>query len=450
MPPGINNLPGPNAMPPDHAPTHESARETDVLFISEQPLWPMDQGYRVHGCQMARALAELGHVVRMTSLRPTTGCDQPWLNNMLATWPSADDAEHAEFKRGWSGPFAGLRHKLAEHQALDSRELAGLIPLINQLKPKAVIALGQHGPIMLRGLRAAFPDLPSVWYAADEPVFFQLSCLRREGVRALKNRAYLAALYTALHKLFARGLDGAIGVSPSDTRLLKKIAGVKRAVTIPNGVDTEYFQPTNAGPSPCSLVFWGRLDFEPNADAVRWFAQHVWPKLRERQPQARLKIVGKNAGEKVRQLGKLPGIRFVGEVDDIRPYAHEAAATILPMRCGGGIKNKLLEAAAMGLPILASPKAVQGLFWPEHLTPLQVCHKPKDWVHQIERVWYDGILSKQLRQDARVWVLDHHTWPSAAGALEAFLDPMTSESQAPAATIVGTINPGVQPARMTA
>lgn len=406
----------------------ETTPETDVLFISEQPLWPPDQGFRVHGCQMARALADRGLNVRMASLRPTTGCDAPWLNDMLTAWPEADENAHAEFLQGWTGPGSGLRRRLARHQALDSQELAGLIPLIRQLKPKAVIALGQHGPIMLRGLRglsAEFPALSAVWYAADEPVFFQLSCLRREGITALKHRVYLAGLYAALQTLFARNLDGVIGVSPNDTRLLKRNTGVRQAVNIPNGVDTDFFQPVDSQSSSCSLVFWGRLDFEPNIDAVRWFARRVWPKLRERQPQARWKIVGKNACDKVRQLGDIHGIEFVGEVDDIRPYAQGAAVTILPMRCGGGIKNKLLEAAAMGLPILASPKAVNGLDWPDHMAPVSVCKAPDQWVHQIERVWYDGILNKQMRQDARAWVLQCHTWPAAAQTLESNLTMMT-------------------------
>lgn len=399
--------------------------QTDVLFISEQPLWPLDQGYRVHGCQMARALADSGMAVKMTSLRPTTACDQTWLNGMLVDWPTADTSDRHAFLQGWSGPCAKLRHKLASHQAIDPHELAGLIPLIRQLNPKAVIALGQHGPIMLRGLRHAFPGLTTVWYAADEPVSFQLSCLRREGVLALKNRAYLAGLYGALQTFFARGLDGAIGVSLTETRLLKLTAGVRRVVTIPNGVDTDYYHLNDARPQSCSLVFWGRLDFEPNADAVRWFAHRVWPRLRIRQPQARWKIVGKNAGEKVRRLGDIPGIEFVGEVDDIRTYAHAASATILPMRCGGGIKNKLLEAAAMGLPILASHKAVKGLRWRDYTSPVRLCRGPDDWVHQIERVWYDGALSNSLRRDARDWVLQQHNWPNAARQLTSFLKSLS-------------------------
>ncbi len=425
----------------------EPIPETDVLFISEQPLWPPDQGFRVHGCQMARALAQRGLNVRMASLRPTTGCDAPWLNAMLTAWPDADENAHAEFLQGWAGPGSGLRRRLARHQALDTHELAGLIPLIRQLKPKAVIALGQHGPIMLRGLlglrglRAEFPDLLAVWYAADEPVFFQLSCLRREGITALKHRAYLAGLYAALQTPFARKLDGVIGVSPTDTRLLTRTSGVRQAVNIPNGVDTDFFCPSDSQPASCSLVFWGRLDFEPNIDAVRWFAHRVWPRLRERQPQARWQIVGKNACDKVRQLGKIRGIEFVGEVDDIRPYAHGAAVTVLPMRCGGGIKNKLLEAAAMGLPILASPKTVNGLNWPDHMTPVSICRAPDQWVHQIERVWYDGILNKQLRQDARAWVMQCHIWPAAAQTLESYLATMTPmgsyHGQAPTSGSVG-------------
>lgn len=442
----------------------EPTHETDVLFISEQPLWPLDQGYRVHGCQMARALADQGLSVRMTSLRPTADCDQAWLNEMLVDWPTADDDDHQAFLKGWSGPLAKLRKKLAAHQAMDARELAGLIPLVNQLQPKAVIALGQHGPIMLRGLTKAFPDLTTVWYAADEPVFFQLSCLRREGLGAIKKRAYLATLYAMLQTCFARRLDAAIGVSPTDTKLLKRTSGVKRTVTIRNGVDTDYFHPSDTRPETCSLVFWGRLDFEPNADAVRWFASRVWPKLRVRQPQARLKIVGKNAGDKVRQLGDIPGIQFVGEVDDIRTHAHSASATILPMRCGGGIKNKLLEAAAMGLPILASPKAVKGLSWPAHATPISLCTTPDDWVHQIERVWFDGVLSNALRRDARDWVTNEHTWPNAAIQLVDFLETIAGSSftahhasdthtlklTTPDATTGNTINPDTNPLRRAA
>ncbi len=388
----------------------------------------MDQGYRVHGCNMARAMADNGVSVKMTSLRPTTGCEQPWLTDMLVDWPDADTADHQSFLKGWAGPGAKLRHKLASHQAIDPQELAGLIPLIHQLKPKAVIALGQHGPIMLRGLRNTFPDVASIWYAADEPVSFQLSCLRREGITALTNRVYLAGLYGGLQTLFARGLDGAIGVSPTDTRLLKHTAGVRQAVTIPNGVDTDYFQPNHARPQSCSLVFWGRLDFEPNADAVRWFVKRVWPRLRARQPQARWKIVGKNAGTQVRQLGDIPGIEFVGEVHDIRTHAHGAAATILPMRCGGGIKNKLLEAAAMSLPILASPKAVKGLTWPQHTMPVRLCRGPDEWVYQIERVWFDGVLSNTLRRDARNWVVRQHTWPNAAKQLTRFLEDLSGKT----------------------
>lgn len=402
-----------------------STHETDILFISELPLWPLDQGYRVHGCQMARALTDQGLSVRMTSLRPTHGCDQSWLNGMLADWPTADEQDHKAFLKGWSGTLAKLRRKLAAHQALDSLELAGLIPLVNQLKPKAVIALGQHGPIMLRGLTRIFPELTTVWYAADEPVSFQLSCLRREGIGEIGKRAYLAGLYAALQTCFARKLDGAIGVSPSDTKSLKLTSGVRQTITIPNGVDTNFYHPTDTRPKPCSLVFWGRLDFEPNADAVRWFANKVWPRLRIRQPQARLKIVGKNAGDNVRQLGDIPGIEFVGEVDDIRPYAHQSSATILPMRCGGGIKNKLLEAAAMGLPILASPKAVKGLTWPAHSTPVKLCNSPDDWVHQIERVWFDGVLSNTMRRDACDWVVNQHTWPEAAIKMMGFLEELT-------------------------
>jgi glycosyltransferase involved in cell wall biosynthesis len=451
--------------------------QRDVLFISELPLWPLDQGFRVHGSHMAMALADLGLSVGVASMRETDAAleDAPAALRALALrWPEPEKITPADveaFARGWGGALAGLRRRIAAHQALDVRQCAGIIPLVRRHRPRVVIGLGQHAPIILAGLsRDALPDagpVKRVWYAADEPVYFQLSCLRRSEPKAWYGIARRVALYGLIERLFAHRLDGVIGVSPRDTALLRRVGGLHQGITIRNGVDLDYFHPDawglpspsmadgkcrmtdgqNSDATPCdlrpatrdlsmrggqphSLVFWGRLDFEPNVDAVCWFAKAVWPTLRWKHPDAVWHIVGKNAHDRVRALCQVPGIDVVGEVADIRPFAQAAAAVILPMRCGGGIKNKLLEAAALGRPIVASPRAVDGLQLPNTPTPLLVAGSVREYLDAIRRVWADAPFAARLGQSARRWVERQHAWAAAARTLSSWLDEVIAPRDA--------------------
>lgn len=410
--------------------------QTDILFVSEKPVWPLDQGFRIRGYHMAMALRRLGVRVALASMKaPPIDAPEP-LREMIVPWPDATTDDTQRFRAGWSGPAQRLRHRLARCQGLSINSLAGVVPLINQLKPETVVGLGQHSTAMLRGL-SQYQGLKRVWYAADELLHFQLSCLRREGFRALPQRLRLMALYGALETCFVRGIDGAVGVNPTDTRLLRRIAGARHTATIRNGVNTDFFHPpTHAEQSTAdrnnqSIVFWGRLDFEPNIDAVTWFADKVWPGLHQAAPDAVWHIVGKNPTRQVCDLQNRPGIRVVGPVDDLRTHAWGSAVTVLPMRCGGGIKNKLLEAAAMARPIVASPKAAQGLVFDRAQPPLALCTTPESWIKTISNLWNDQPQRDALGQRALAWVKSHHTWEQAARSFLTWIDAL------PAAGVIG-------------
>ena len=409
----------PNATPP----------QCDVLLVSELPLWPLDRGFRVHGVNMLRSLQELGLRVAATSLRHTEQTMPGWLSAVMLDWPVADTADVKRFAKGLQGPAFKLRRKVAEHQALNGQELAGLLALIDQRKPAAVIAVGQHGPAILRGLSWSYPTLPRVWYAADEPVSFQMSLLRREGVKSLRKRARLATVFGLMQTLFNRGnqarrLSAAIGVSPRDTRLLSLIGGCK-AVTIRNGVDTEYFQRDPAVTAlPRTCIFWGDLSFEPNVDAVLWFVRKVWRQMVYHRPNATFTIMGRNPCDAVAALADEPGIELLPNVPDLRPHLSTSGAALLPMRCGHGIKNKLLEAASMAMPILASPRAVSGLAFGEGRPPMMVCKSTQDWLDALERTWDQPQRAAATGGLARQWVLKRHSWSAAASQMNDLLQTL--------------------------
>ena len=140
-----------------------------------------------------------------------------------------------------------------------------------------------------------------------------------------------------------------------------------RSVTaIRNGVDAEYFSPAHVFASPFArgelpIVFTGAMDYWPNVDAVVWFARDVLPAIRSAQPAARFYVVGMNPDASVRALAGDAAVTVTGRVPDVRPYLRHAAAVVAPLRVARGIQNKVLEAMAMGKPVVASAACAAAL-----------------------------------------------------------------------------------------
>jgi glycosyltransferase involved in cell wall biosynthesis len=128
---------------------------------------------------------------------------------------------------------------------------------------------------------------------------------------------------------------------------------------IPNGVDL--------GPDPASArgdgrtaVFCGAMDYLPNIDAVCFFHDEVLPLVRTEIPDLRFRIVGSNPAPEVRRLASVD-VEVTGRVPDVRPCLVSAAVSVAPLRLGRGVPNKVLEALALALPVVATPNATQGL-----------------------------------------------------------------------------------------
>jgi sugar transferase (PEP-CTERM/EpsH1 system associated) len=169
-----------------------------------------------------------------------------------------------------------------------------------------------------------------------------------------------------------------------EARLLGSFTGNGAAEWMENGVDEAFFDPAvvSAAPMPAGqrpLVFVGAMDYYPNADAVRWFAENVFPEWRRRTPPASFWIVGRNPGAEVRQLAKTEGIHVTGQVADVRPYLVAAEVVIAPLRIARGIQNKVLEALAMGKLVLVSPEVAQ-CFGGDLPIGLTVCKTPQDYL----------------------------------------------------------------------
>jgi sugar transferase (PEP-CTERM/EpsH1 system associated) len=180
---------------------------------------------------------------------------------------------------------------------------------------------------------------------------------RREGDRLL-----------SYERAVARAADASVFVTVAEADLFLRKAPecAGRVWSAQNGVDTGYFAPDAARPSPFAadedpIVFTGAMDYWPNVDAVCWFAHEVLPAIRAVRPAARFHIVGMQPAPTVQALARLPGVAVTGRVPDVRPYLAHARVVVAPLRVARGIQNKVLEAMAMARPVVATSCAAEGL-----------------------------------------------------------------------------------------
>jgi sugar transferase (PEP-CTERM/EpsH1 system associated) len=158
-----------------------------------------------------------------------------------------------------------------------------------------------------------------------------------------------------------RQFDGILVVSPSELAWVKEYSPARDVELIPNGVDTEFYSLAPAPPEDHSVVFTALMNYPPNIDAVVWFCDEILPILRSKHPEVCFKIVGDKPGPSVLALAQRRGVQVTGRVPDVRPYLSESLALVVPLRSGGGTRLKILEAMAMGRPVVSTHQGAEGL-----------------------------------------------------------------------------------------
>lgn len=179
-------------------------------------------------------------------------------------------------------------------------------------------------------------------------------------------------------------------VSEQESQLFKQLApSVSEKIDyVNNGVDTVFFDPSLTYESPfaqaeMAIVFTGAMDYWANVDAVIWFAQEVFPLVKQQCADARFYIVGSKPTKQVLQLAEADeSIIVTGRVEDVRHYVANAAVVIAPLRIARGIQNKVLEAMAMAKPVVVTPAAMEGIAVTENIQ-IAVAAEPSKFAEQV-------------------------------------------------------------------
>lgn len=200
--------------------------------------------------------------------------------------------------------------------------------------------------------------------------------------------------------------------SDLDAQRLIQLVGPVSTEVVPNGVDLDYFVPAPHGTTqvPDSLVFVGGLSWYPNASAIRFFLNSVWPLLTARRPTIRFNIIGRAPpSDIIRAAEHDSRIRLLGFLDDIRPVVHHSMVYVCPIFDGGGTKLKMLDAMAMGAAIVAHPVACEGLGVHQG-DQVMIAADPREFASHVTTLLDTPTIRVQLGSRARQHVVNHFSF----------------------------------------
>lgn len=234
--------------------------------------------------------------------------------------------------------------------------------------------------------------------------------LEYQQVRRIENDI----LHRSQHVLFASIRD------------CEALSQSRPATIVPNGVDIDYWQRAAPTLGRDTMVFTGAMNYPPNTDAACYLITAILPLVRQAVPDVKLLIVGHSPPPELVALGNQPGVTVTGFVDDVRPYLEQASVFVAPLRFGAGIQNKLLEALAMELPVVASPLAADGLRTAGGECPFaQTADTPEQ---------YAALITAALRQEntpvsaAREFIRNHFVWKRSGEQLNQIFEDLARRS----------------------
>lgn len=318
-------------------------------------------------------------------------------------WPKRSRAYKAlAFAAGtvYSKPFSVLAHRspaLARHIAEECRSAAppdivhldtiALAPYLEQCGHTPAVLAHHNIESQLMARRSEYESGPARWY-----------------VRSQTRR--LVEYERAQAKRFPLNIT----VSDADSAQLQRICPEARAAAVPNGVDIEYFAPRPGEETP-ALIYTGGMNMFANRDAVEWFLEAIWPRVKTAVPDARFFAVGQRPSPKVLAAAAADSaVQAPGFVDDVRPWVARSAVYVVPLRVGGGTRLKMVDAMAQGKAIVATRIGAEGIEG-ENGEHFILADDPERFAEAVVRVLRDKEAMRRLGEAARKRAEDRYAWP---------------------------------------
>jgi glycosyltransferase involved in cell wall biosynthesis len=396
-----------------------------ILLLTQIVPFPPDSGPKVKTYHVLRYLAEHGHRVTLVS------------------FVRKEEERHLENLKPYCAAIHAIplrRSRLADVAAYAHSVLSGQpFLIVRDAKPAmqnlvCQLTRDQHFDIIhadqLTMVQYALPisnfrfpiSKPALVFDAHNAVWTIVE--RAQQTAPFFLRPLLAREACALKKhegALCNAMDATLAVSEADRcALVEAGADAHKISVIPIAVDSAQLQPVKGSSDSANILTISTLFYPPNADGVRWFINQVFPLVRLQMPEATLTIVGPRPPKDITQFA-IRNSQFAtvtGYVPDLTPYLERAALMVVPVRAASGMRVRILEALARGIPIVTTTTGVEGINAEpdEHLL---IADAPEQFAAQVVRLLNDGALRQRLSINGRRLIEDKYDWRVVLPKLEA-------------------------------
>jgi glycosyltransferase involved in cell wall biosynthesis len=390
----------------------------DLLLISRCPPYPLHLGDRLIPYHLAQELSARGHQIDLIALY-----DQPDDPDHIADYQQYFRSVRLirETKRSTIGYLKRLLTPGAmfPHDAHASWAPQLWNAIREQIGSVQYDVVQVFGGIQVYEYQELVRHLPTLIVPYESYSLY----LKRQLAQQTNWRQWLTMwaglqITRQYERRMFMGYGGVVVLSAVDAQMLNRLNPALPLHVIPNGVDIDYFKPTEQTPDEATLLFIGNFDYLPNADAALWLIREIFPLVKTALPQARLLLVGNNPSAEIRDLAS-QDIVVTGRVPDVRPYLEQARVFISPLRLGAGIKNKVLEAMAMRKAIVATPLSGDGIEGLELGTHFLIGSSAQELASAAVRLIEDPAAGRQMGSANRQLIESRYTWRAVADQYEA-------------------------------
>jgi sugar transferase (PEP-CTERM/EpsH1 system associated) len=388
----------------------------DLLFITQKLPYPPDHGDRIRTYHLLRYLSARAriHLACLTDSTPSAAVAS--VLTTLCSRVSMIPKRNIDAVRD-----LGAKLALGTTESADSHHVPQLAQVIEQWSKETTFAgciatsFGLSEYLEIPGLKGVekivdATSIPSLEYEAKASSAGSLRgwILGRKRDKFCERESKVAKLVNA--------------VTFSDARAAQIYATMTQATNvfvINNGVDLDYYRPRgHADETGC--LFVGAIDDEQGVEAARWFARAIWPHVRHRHPDSRLKLLGRKSAKQYTDLIEMPGVDVIGDVTDIRPHITTGAVVIAPYQTLRNLPESILSVLASGKAVIASKEVLETFAEPRSL-PMIVAHSTTEWIEHVGRLLDDAHERSELGDAGRRFVEHHHRWSTCLSPFCEFL-----------------------------
>jgi len=396
-----------------------------ILLLTQIVPYPPDSGPKVKTYHVLRYLAKRGHQITLASF--VRDHERQYLDHLQVYCKEIHPVPMRRSRIADGMAYlAGLRSGLPFLVTRDAQsEMQRLIDHLAQQPFDIVhadqLTMAQYALQFHRSNR-----LPAIVFDAHNAVYEIVARARQTALPLVRPALALEAKRLKRYEAsLVEQFDQTLAVSEIDKRALLQASPTaskydSKISVIPIAVDCTTLQPIRRADGSHNILTVGTLFYPPNADGVRWFLSDVFSIVQKQFPAVTLSVVGPRPPKDIVEFGKRNAecVQVTGYVPDLQPYFERAALMVVPVRAGSGMRVRILEALARGIPVVTTTTGVEGIdaIAGEHLL---VADEPNEFANAIVRLLRDPQLGATLAQNGRRLAEQKYDWQVVLPKLEA-------------------------------